>query len=254
MRTTLALPLFALAACAHVRTDSPPPPALEVMAYNVLFKGADDTKTLQAIAEESPDVLCITELTTPFAKKFDARFPTQYPHRKLVPKPGATGVGIYSRYPLTAVDAFPLPPYQRATLHATIDWNGNKLDAVCLHLTPPKVDGYKLKSWNDEKRRTEGAHLVKRLGKNGPRPTLVLGDFNEDLDGPALTALQTIGFKPACSGTCWGTFPGPALSAVPAIFHIDHITGRGVTFSDARTVRAGGSDHYPVSATLRLDR
>jgi len=244
MKALLAALPAALIACSHVRAER----GLEVMAYNVLFKGADDARSLQAIAEESPDLLCITELTAKFAARFDERFPRDYPFRKLVPKPGATGVGIYSRFPITAVENFPLPPFKRATLHATIDWKGQSLDAVCVHLTPPKVDGYTLKSWNDAPRRIEGAHLVKRLGRSS-RPTLVLGDFNESFDGPALTALAEIGFQPACT-TCWGTFPGPALPAAPAIFRIDHITGRGVEFAHARTVRSGGSDHYPVMAEL----
>ncbi len=245
MKALLAALPAALVACSHVHADR----GLHVMAYNVLFKGADDERSLDAIAEERPDVLCVTELTAKFAARFDARFPTQYPHRKLVPKPGATGVGIYSRFPITAAETFPLPPFKRATLHATIDWSGHSVDAVCVHLTPPKVDGYKLQSWNDQLRRVEGDFLVKRLGKSS-RPTLVLGDFNESFEGPALTALKQIGFTPACT-TCWGTFPGPALSAVPAIFRIDHITGRGVAFDDAHTIRAGGSDHYPVRATVR---
>lgn len=249
MKATLSPLLLALASCTAARAETRSTPALDVMAYNVLFKGADDSKSLKAIADESPDVLCITELTRAFMQRFDQAFPTQYPHRSLVPKPGATGVGIYSRYPLIRADVFPLPPYNRATLHATIDWRGKPLDAICVHLTPPRVDGYKLRSWNDEIRKKEGAHLVKRL-TGLDRPALVLGDFNEDLDGPALTALRQIGFTQACD-SCRATFPGPVVPW-PAIFSIDHITGRGVTFTDARTVRAGGSDHFPVAAALRL--
>ncbi|MCA2977331.1 MAG: hypothetical protein INH37_03520, partial [Myxococcaceae bacterium] len=48
---------------------------------------------------------------------------------------------------------------------------------------------------------------------------------------------------------CTATFPGPA-NPWPAVFEIDHVFARGLTFSNAHTVRAGGSDHFPVSATF----
>ncbi len=41
---------------------------------------------------------------------------------------------------------------------------------------------------------------------------------------------------------------GARATAVPAVVQIDHILGRGLTFSGAKVVRSGGSDHYPVRA------
>jgi endonuclease/exonuclease/phosphatase (EEP) superfamily protein YafD len=39
---------------------------------------------------------------------------------------------------------------------------------------------------------------------------------------------------------------------LPAVFQIDHILGRGVCFWRGAVLRAGGSDHYPVTAELQL--
>lgn len=38
--------------------------------------------------------------------------------------------------------------------------------------------------------------------------------------------------------------------AIPALFQIDHILGRGVRFTDVAVLEAGGSDHFPVAARI----
>ena len=50
---------------------------------------------------------------------------------------------------------------------------------------------------------------------------------------------------------CGATFPG-AASTWPAVFEIDHIMERRVTFTAAKVVRGGGSDHHPVFARFVL--
>ena len=48
-----------------------------VMAYNVLYAAA----SVDLIADEDPDVLCLTELRPPFLRAFDKRLRRRYPHR-----------------------------------------------------------------------------------------------------------------------------------------------------------------------------
>jgi endonuclease/exonuclease/phosphatase (EEP) superfamily protein YafD len=67
---------------------------------------------------------------------------------------------------------------------------------------------------------------------------------------------ERAGLLRSCRGprqACGATFPGPTV-ALPAVFEIDHILGRGVEFDEARVIRAGGSDHFPVFATFSVKR
>jgi endonuclease/exonuclease/phosphatase (EEP) superfamily protein YafD len=249
--------LLVLCSCSTTRAVSRPEAGepLSLMAYNVLGKGADDSRSLAAVAREGADVLCLTELTPRFVARFAAAFPADYPHRKFAPLAGALGVGVASRYPLTELKVYPIGPTRRPAMEVTVQRAGQRLQVICVHLMPPSVKvpthglGFEVRSWNEPIRRAEGADLLSHL-RDKKRATVVVGDFNENTEGPAMQALLGVGFTAACAAPCGATFPGPALPW-PSLFTIDHILGRGVAFTGARTVRDGGSDHYPVIARLR---
>ncbi len=52
--------------------------SLHVMAFNGLFQGAEDAKSVHAVAEEDPDVVCLTEFTPAFVKTFEASLAAPY--------------------------------------------------------------------------------------------------------------------------------------------------------------------------------
>ena len=84
---------------------------------------------------------------------------------------------------------------------------------------------------------------------------LLVGDMNEGPDGNAIQTFEVAGFRRSCSSPrqqC-STFPGPTYF-LPAVLEIDHILGRNVEFEEARVIREGGSDHFPVFAKLRLSK
>ena len=62
---TTSTRLLGLVSCLLARGGVAQDDSLHVMAFNVLFEGADDAKSVQAIADEDPDVVCLTELTPP---------------------------------------------------------------------------------------------------------------------------------------------------------------------------------------------
>jgi endonuclease/exonuclease/phosphatase (EEP) superfamily protein YafD len=131
---------------------------------------------------------------------------------------------------------------------------------VCVHLTPPAVRSRKtdslfaaLEKHADVRAKQAGA-LVARFAKD-KGPIVLLGDFNEAPGGAARRKLQAAGWVRRCQAAdaaCGATFPGPA-SPWPPVVAIDHVLARGVALSAAKTVHAGGSDHYPVSVTLRAE-
>ncbi|MCC6338338.1 MAG: endonuclease/exonuclease/phosphatase family protein [Myxococcales bacterium] len=229
-----------------------------VMAFNVLFKGANDEESIAAIKKQASELVCLTELTPAFESAFTKELGADWPHRHFVPKAGTWGVGLASKRPLKDVKEFRVAPSRMPALEATISVHGKDVRFVCLHLTPPgmaqgKGDSFATRmAKNADVRERQAATLVARY-KSTKIPVVLLGDFNEEAGGDALDALESAGWVRGCAGRpCSGTFPGP-VSPWPALFIIDHVYARGAQFLDAQTIRAGGSDHYPVTATLKVE-
>src|SRR5512146_2115898 len=84
------------------------PRPVRLMAYNVLYDSTDDAASIALIRDVSPDILCLRELRTPFARAFEEELGATYPHRALHPKKAGTwGAGIASRFPLSDVRQYP---------------------------------------------------------------------------------------------------------------------------------------------------
>jgi endonuclease/exonuclease/phosphatase (EEP) superfamily protein YafD len=257
MRTTWSLALAA-SLVSHVAVGQAPAPPLEVMAFNVLFNGADDAKSVKAVADAAPDLVCLTELTPRFVGAFEGALASDYPHRHFAPQKGTWGVGLASKRPLKDVVVTPIAPSRIPSMEATVDVGGAPVRVVCVHLTPPmgkhrkSDDVFQTLEKNAAVREKQAATLVARFAKT-KTPVVLLGDFNEEPGGAALRALEKAGWARGCSvrgASCTPTFPG-AVVAWPAVFLIDHVYARGMDFTDARTLRTGGSDHFPVTARLK---
>ncbi len=251
-------PLLALLPFLMTSTaPAPPPGPYKAMAYNVLYEApAEDVeKSLDVIEREKPDVLCLRELTPGFAQAFRKRLGKEFPYSVLMPQKGTWGVGIASRHPLLRTELFPEKPHRLPAMEADVKLGGRRLKVVCVHLMAPgakhrKSDGL-LESMekNAELREKQGKALMERYSKE-KAPLLLLGDMNEGRDAAAMRVFSAARFSDSCDGpkaSCGPTWPG-ASSALPAVVQIDHILGRGLTFAEARVLRSGGSDHYPIRA------
>ena len=113
------------------------PAPLKVMAFNVLYQGADDAASVKAIADHAPDVLCLTELTQPFVKTFEAKLSKDYPYRHFETAKGTWGVGLASKFPIAAAGTTPVPPLKLPALEAQLSIRGQTVAVSCVHLNPP---------------------------------------------------------------------------------------------------------------------
>ena len=73
---------------------------------------------------------------------------------------------------------------------------------------------------------------------------VLVGDFNESRAVPRSRSCRRRGCaaRQAVGTGCAATFPGPRRRG--RRLQIDHVFARGASFSAAKTVHAGGSDHY----------
>ncbi|MFO0594723.1 MAG: endonuclease/exonuclease/phosphatase family protein [Myxococcaceae bacterium] len=255
----LRLWTLVLGVCAHVCVAGEPQ-TLQVVAFNVLFKGADDAKSVAVFDPPDADLVCLSELTPAFVTAFEKARSADYPYRAFFPQKGTWGIGLASKVPLTEVKLAPVAPSKIPAVEATFVRDGQRVRVVCVHLNPPvgkhrKSDGFfTTLEKNADVRRKQADTLVARYAKVKD-PMILLGDFNEEPGGDAMEVLRKAGFARNCLGPdswCQPTFPGPAVSW-PAVFTIDHVLARGLTITATRTLKAGGSDHYPVEADLSLE-
>ncbi|MFE8604772.1 endonuclease/exonuclease/phosphatase family protein [Archangium violaceum] len=233
----------------------------KAMAYNVLYDSPaeDIEKSLDVIEREKPDILCLRELTPGFAKAFRKRLGKEYPHTVLIPRRGTWGMGIASRHPLPRTRSFAEKPHRIPGMEADVNLGGQPLKVVCVHLMAPGARHSKNESLlvslekNAKLRAKQGKSLMERYAHE-KAPILLLGDMNEGRQADAMKAFAAAGFTHSCDGakaSCGNTWPG-ANTALPAVVEIDHILGRGLTFSEARVLRSGGSDHFPVRALFEF--
>jgi endonuclease/exonuclease/phosphatase (EEP) superfamily protein YafD len=247
-----------LSSSASVNIPSSPG-EFSILAFNVLYNASKNDESIAVIEQANPDLVCLTELTPGFVKKFETMLNKRYPYRIFYPMEGTWGVGIASRYPLSHAQRFEEKPHRIPAMEAIVTFGTQKIMVACPHLMAPlgkhkKSDGFfETMKKNAELRWKQAVHLAARYAgwKGG---IIIAGDMNEEADGKAVKTFKKAGFLLACECTdakCGATFPG-ATSLIPAVWEIDHILGRGVSFKSARVIHGGGSDHFPVYATFAI--
>jgi endonuclease/exonuclease/phosphatase (EEP) superfamily protein YafD len=235
------------------------PGTLSVMSFNVLVGGRPADVVLDAIADASPDLVCLQEITSEFAGNFERRFAAAYPHRFFVPGPTIQGIGIASRFPMTDARLLELDLPHQPALAATMRPDTRPVHVACVHFVTPFARygpqaGLADRYYRHKTMRMGQARALLQHIDSVDMPAIVLGDMNEWEGQAALTILAEAGFRNACrarDSRCGATWPGRAVFA-PAVIRIDHILGRGVEFRQAMVLNSGGSDHYPVAARFAV--
>jgi endonuclease/exonuclease/phosphatase family metal-dependent hydrolase len=230
------------------------------MSFNALNGGTPVSHVVDAIDAARSDIVCLQELTPVLSAALDERLGDRYPHRVFEPRPDVQGIGIASRFPISDGAVLALGLNFLPAVAATIRVGSRKVHVVCVHFVPPQTgfarggNLWEKYQRNERFRLLQVAALLEHL-ETVDASVLVLGDMNEWPGQAALTALAAAGFSDACrlrDSRCGPTWPGRVIYFLPALARIDYVLGRGVTFTQAAVLDAGGSDHFPVAARIRL--
>lgn len=110
---------------------------LTVMTYNLLGTTPTAEPALAVIRIENPDIICLQELSPILATEISRELSDIYPYQILDPKPGVTGMGIISRYPLeTSQVSLPLE-WVGTPQVAEVQWHGAEFRLVNFHMSTP---------------------------------------------------------------------------------------------------------------------
>jgi len=225
---------------------------VRLATYNVNHGNREPRASLDAIADADADVVLLQEVTARWQAALADRFAARYPvHVYRLHGRNAGGLAVLSKFPVGGEELYEPPPggwfpAQRLVVTAPF----GDVQILHVHLRPALDAGSWFKGFvttppvREAEIRAYWQQLVHGL------PTLIAGDFNEDITGLALAALAEHGYRRvATTGPTSWHYEEDGWDVLK--MDIDHIlVGPTLTGSDGRVLDAGTSDHRPVVATI----
>ncbi|WP_407940461.1 endonuclease/exonuclease/phosphatase family protein [Micromonospora auratinigra] len=224
-------------------------PTVRVLTANLLLGQADPGALVDLVRTRRVDVLAVQEFTPQAAATLDRLgLATLLPYRELAAEPGATGSGLYARFPLSDTGARRNQGFAFRQAYGTVAVPGAPPVRVeSAHPASP-YEVRVVPDWFTDLRAQPPAT------PHGPLSVLA-GDFNATLDHAPLRALIATGYADAADATgrglvgTWGPYDGDPIPPVT----IDHVLAdRRIAVRAVSVHPLPGSDHRAVLAELRL--
>jgi vancomycin resistance protein VanJ len=230
---------------------------IRILTYNLHGATSGFEPIINIIDAADADIVALQELTEFAEARFATEFTDVYPHQvTFALGASVVGQGILSRYPLSDVDYW---ESGLGNIRARVALDDAAMTLYNLHPPPPAVRA----GLNASGRNTALDQLLDRLvDEDGS--FILAGDFNmTDQAGDYARLTQTAGVNDAFreAGVGLGpTFPDMGYAAsflryLPPLFRIDYVFYTAPFRAiEARVWQtSGGSDHYPVLATLAME-
>jgi endonuclease/exonuclease/phosphatase family metal-dependent hydrolase len=220
---------------------------LGVMTSNMLFGGADPATIVRLVRENDVAVLAVQEFTPEGRKALaDAGLGDLLPYSSLADEPGASGSGVYSRFPVVDAQARRNGGgFMQAS--ATVEVPGAGPVAVeSAHPLAPYALNV-LGGWRSD------LLAEPTPARDGP-PKVLLGDFNSTLDHGPLRELIAAGYRDAADTMGQGlvpTWPEDKRWVPPVT--IDHVlVDERIGVRRVTVHRIPQSDHRAIVALLTV--
>jgi endonuclease/exonuclease/phosphatase (EEP) superfamily protein YafD len=216
-----------------------------------LRTGLADPGYLVRSAEAQADVLAFQELTPKEVDRLSAAgLDAIFPYRWLDPRRGASGVGLWSRFPMHATRR--IDGYSMAFVSARIRVAGTSIDPSVLVVHLPGPWPQPIDDWRRDMDRLP-ATLDEVAEGTGGGAVVVAGDLNSTIDMRPFRGLLRNGYRDAAEQSGAGIKPTfPADWRLPPFVAIDHVLTRGCTATSLRTIKIPGSDHLGLVATVMV--
>jgi endonuclease/exonuclease/phosphatase family metal-dependent hydrolase len=223
-------------------------------SYNVESDMQTDSATVEAVGAGDPDVIALQEVTPEWEDVLAARYAEQYPYQLYAAKGGAAGLAILAKFPIrdsgwhagVAKDWHP-------AWHVLVDTPSGTIQLLNVHLRSAHLgNGNAVNSYLETNSDHEYQMSLFYNDCGDDIPTLVMGDFNEGVDGGGVRFLEDRGFRNALPLYHPGQYTWRHSSVANQFTQtLDHILFDGhFEPLNAWVTRIGNSDHIPVYAHL----
>ncbi|WP_232004873.1 endonuclease/exonuclease/phosphatase family protein [Mycobacterium sp. ACS1612] len=222
---------------------------VRVVSANLRYGRADAVGVVRLA--DNADILAVQELTPEKAEQIEAAgIGAVLPHRYLRAREGPAGVGIWSRYALSACRDYDEFWLGLITARVALPGLDGQATVATTHMSAPWPDP--MKGWRDDLARL--AEVLGEIGASAPGPVIVAGDLNATPDVREFRRLLRGGYRDAAEQAGAGlTRTHPADILLPPVFAVDHILLRGATATVVRTAAIPGSDHRALLAVVSPD-
>ena len=218
---------------------------VRILTLNLGVGWADARQVAELARVRDIDLVAVQELTPEAASELDqAGFTVDYPHRILQPEAGATGGGIYSRWPLHDRGSLAAEFHQPV---ADVEVPSSiPIQLVSVHPMAPTTPSH-TDQWGADFESMPAAG-------SASLPLVLAGDFNATLDHDRLRSLLETGYRDAAEVTGDGlvtTWPAQLEPRLPVT--LDHVLAeRGISFGQYDVEKVKGTDHRAVIVELIL--
>ena len=227
---------------------------MRILSANIQ-KGRADARFFVDLAIRSADVISVPELTPEAVVRFrDAGLRKVFPHSVLKPRPGANGIGLWSRYPLVELSQ---SVHANSVIAARVRVPGLQHQPVvaAVHLTSPVASGANtFERWNSRITAAK-AVFAEYADTAGPGAVIIAGDFNATVDMKQFRDLLTNGYRDGVNQTGAGFMPTYSPHPwIPPLLAIDHVLTRNSAVQSIHSVDVPGTDHRALVATVAIPR
>ncbi|MGH8891134.1 MAG: endonuclease/exonuclease/phosphatase family protein [Acidothermaceae bacterium] len=220
-----------------------------VLSANLRYGSADAAHLVDVARSEHADALALQELTPQEVQRLRAAgIDRDFPFAQVAAGPGATGVGLWSRRPMSDKQSYGGFTFHQVSAKIAFDPSEPRktFTLFSTHVVAPWPGPTTL--WVHELTK-----LAVLIGSQSGT-TVDAGDFNSTLDVPQFRQLlDRTGYADAARQSGSGlirTFPTD--TAFPPLAGIDHVLAKGATATSVQTVAVPGSDHRGIVVRLLL--
>lgn len=237
----IPLPLVTASESAPAAAREAGMATLSVASVNVHLDNRDVAPLVRWLAEASPDVVVLHEVSPEYARQLETY--GGYLYRQLAPANDPFGIAILSRLPLTGAKINTDMDGIRH-MSALLNWNGQPVTLITWHPMPPLSPRY-------HQSRNTRLRAIAEAVRRDSHPAVLAGDLNATPWSNAFHGIDQMGLRRVTG--LLPTWPAAGLGwmGIP----IDHI----LVSAQWRVVEVSrgpdlGSDHLPVVARIALAR
>lgn len=226
---------------------------IRVLSSN-LRHGQADPEFVVNLANANADVITVSELTPAEVRRLHhAGVDAAFPYSHILPAPGAGGIGMWSRYPLTALSE---PRHRWVSIPAArVQIPGLRFEPLLasVHVYSPIAgDANTVAEWRGGMASAK-VQLDNFARTAGPAAVIIGGDYNSTPDMRQFRDLLSNGYRDAVQESGSGFAPTfPSNRHYPPVITIDHVLTRNAAAESVRTIEIPGSDHRALLATVRV--
>ena len=253
-----ALVALAVSACVEPpmlspRAPTPGVPHVSITSFNVNLDLFDDPSTVAAVGASDADVVCLQEVNAGWRDVLRTTWHETYPYMAFEGD-ASGGLAVLSRYPFVDRGVHVALEDWHPAWHIEVDSPIGPLQVLQVHLRPPYSRQEGIGGLFD----VDQDHLTEITGYSAECDaevaTVVLGDFNEGIDGPAIRQLEAEGYVNALPAfrpgqETWRYGRGLYGQTVDTIDHVLYESAR-LDPLNAFVKKVGNSDHLPVTVLL----